>query len=137
MNAQQIINYIATAEKKTPVRIFVKEKEPIDYGSAKVFGISDKIVFGDWKELGPIIEANKDKIRDIVSDGFAELCRYYPTLTEEQAVQDGFICSLWKKYCFYAYNNAQAAFKENYADELLNLRQMYEVSVYESEQTDA
>ena len=66
MNAQQIINYIATAEKKTPVRIFVKEKEPIDYGSAKVFGISDKIVFGDWKELGPIIEANKDKIRVLV-----------------------------------------------------------------------
>ena len=71
MNAQEIINYIATAEKKTPVRIFIKEKEPIDYGSAKVFGISDKIVFGDWKELGPIIEANKDKIKDLVIENDA------------------------------------------------------------------
>ena len=66
MNAQEIINYIATAEKKTPVRLYVKEKAPIDYGSAKVFGASDKIVFGDWKELGPIIEINRDRIEDIV-----------------------------------------------------------------------
>ena len=66
MNAQEIINYIATAEKKTPVRLFVKEKAPIDYGNAKVFGASDKIIFGDWKELGPIIEINKDRIEDIV-----------------------------------------------------------------------
>lgn len=66
MNAQEIINYIATAEKKTPVKLFIKEKAPIDYGSAKVFGASDKIVFGDWKELGPIIEINSDRIEDIV-----------------------------------------------------------------------
>lgn len=66
MNAQEIINYIATAEKKTPVKLYVKENEAIDYGDAKVFGAADKIVFGDWKELAPIIEANQDKIADIV-----------------------------------------------------------------------
>lgn len=66
MNAQEIINYIATAEKKTPVKLYIKEKAPIDYGSAKVFGASDKIVFGDWKELGPIIDINRDRIEDIV-----------------------------------------------------------------------
>ena len=71
MNAQEIINYIATAEKKTPVKLYVKEKEPIDYGKAKVFGAGDKIVFGDWKELGPIIEANSDKIADIVIENDA------------------------------------------------------------------
>ena len=71
MNAQEIINYIATAEKKTPVKLYVKEKEPIDYGNAKVFGAGDKIVFGDWKELGPIIEANSDKIADIVIENDA------------------------------------------------------------------
>ena len=49
MNAQEIINYIATSEKKTPVKLTVKEKAPIDYGNAKVFGAGDKIVFGDWK----------------------------------------------------------------------------------------
>ncbi len=71
MNAQQIIEYIAKSEKKTPVRLFVKEKQSIDYGSAKVFGAGDKIVFGDWKELGPIIEANRDKIEDIVIENDA------------------------------------------------------------------
>lgn len=67
MNAQEIINYIATAEKKTPVKLYIKENAPIDYGAgAKVFGAGDKIVFGDWKELGPVVEANRDKIADIV-----------------------------------------------------------------------
>ena len=66
MNAQEIIEYIGSAEKKTPVRLFVKERGAVDYGAAKVFGAGDKIVFGDWRELGPIIEANRDKIEDIV-----------------------------------------------------------------------
>ena len=66
MNAQEIINYIATAEKKTPVKLYVKEKSPVDYGAAKVFGAGDKIVFGDWAALAPILEANKDRIEDIV-----------------------------------------------------------------------
>ena len=71
MNAQEIINYIATAEKKTPVKLYVKEKAPINYGNAKVFGATDKIVFGDWKELGPILELNKDRIEDIVIENDA------------------------------------------------------------------
>ena len=71
MNAQEIINYIATAEKKTPVKLYVKEKAPINYGNAKVFGATDKIVFGDWKELGPILELNKDRIEDIVIENEA------------------------------------------------------------------
>ena len=66
MDAQEIINYIASAEKKTPVKLYVKEKSAINYGSAKVFGVGDKIVFGDWNELGPILDANRSKIDDIV-----------------------------------------------------------------------
>ena len=77
---------------------------------------------------------NDDKIRGYIADGFAELKRHYPTLTEEQAENDGFIAFLLKKYVFYAYNNAVSDFKANYADDLLNLRQMYEVSAYEAEQ---
>jgi 2,3,4,5-tetrahydropyridine-2-carboxylate N-succinyltransferase/tetrahydrodipicolinate N-acetyltransferase len=71
MNAQEIINYIATSEKKTPVKLYVKERKPIDFGSAKVFGAGDKVVFGDWKELKPIIEANRDSIEDIVIENDA------------------------------------------------------------------
>ena len=66
MNAQELIQYIATAPKKTPVKLYVKESAPIDFGGAKVFGAGDKVVFGDWAELGPIVEANRDKIADIV-----------------------------------------------------------------------
>ncbi len=51
MDAQEIINYIATAPKKTP---------------AHVFGDGDVVVFGNWDELGPIVSANADAIDDIV-----------------------------------------------------------------------
>ena len=50
MNAQEIINIIATSEKTTPVKCYIKEKEAIDYGSSKVFGSEDKIVFGECHE---------------------------------------------------------------------------------------
>lgn len=66
MDAYEIINYISTSKKKTPVKLYVKEKESIDYGSSKVFGSGDKIVFGDWEELSKIIAENSDKIEDIV-----------------------------------------------------------------------
>ena len=66
MNAQELINYIANSEKKTPVKLYIKEKAPIDYGDAKVFGAGDKIVFGDWARLADIIEQNRDNIEDIV-----------------------------------------------------------------------
>lgn len=67
MNAQEIIAYIGSAEKKTPVKVYVNEKEPIDYGCAQVFGEGrSKVVFGDWRELGPILEANREKIADLV-----------------------------------------------------------------------
>ena len=66
MNAQEIIAYIANAEKKTPVKLYVKERAAIDYGAAKVFGAGDKVVFGEWNELKPILEANSESIEDIV-----------------------------------------------------------------------
>lgn len=66
MEAQEIIRYIAEAEKKTPVKLYIRERAPIDYGSAKVFGAGDKVVFGDWAELGPILEAHRADIEDMV-----------------------------------------------------------------------
>ena len=66
MNAWEIIETIRAAEKKTPVRVFLREKAPIDYGSAKVFGAGDKVIFGDWRELGPILAANQESILDMV-----------------------------------------------------------------------
>lgn len=75
MNAQEIINYIASSEKKTPVKLYVNTTAPVDFGSAKVFGCGcgtdcckrgSYTVFGDWVQLAPILEANRDKITDCV-----------------------------------------------------------------------
>ncbi len=67
MNAQEIIDYIANSEKKTPVKVYVNLTEPVDFGSAQVFGEGkSRIVFGDWKELAPILEGNAGKISDCV-----------------------------------------------------------------------
>ena len=67
MNAQEIIDYIANSEKKTPVKLYVNTAGPVDFGSAKVFGSGNSFtVFGDWAELGPILEANQDRIADLV-----------------------------------------------------------------------
>ena len=67
MNAQEIIAYIGSAEKKTPVKVYIKERQPIAYGSAQVFGEgAGKVVFGDWRELGPILADHVDSIEDMV-----------------------------------------------------------------------
>lgn len=66
MDAYEIIRYIAESKKKTPVKLYVKEKSPLNYGDAKVFGCSDKIVFGEWNDLKPLLESQKDLIEDIV-----------------------------------------------------------------------
>ena len=61
MNAQEIINYIATAPKKTPVKIYVNLREPVDFAScgAKVFGEGlSLVVFGNWADLEPVVPAN-------------------------------------------------------------------------------
>lgn len=66
MNAQEIIKYIQESKKKTPVRVYLKEKEPIVFENCKVFGIQDKIIFGDWEDVGPILASNKNNIIDMV-----------------------------------------------------------------------
>ena len=66
MTAEEIIAYIGNAEKKTPVKVYINETAPIDYGAAKVFGEGrSKVVFGDWRELGPILSANAGSIAEI------------------------------------------------------------------------
>ena len=67
MNAQEIIDYIANSEKKTPVKVYVNTTAPVDFGAAKVFGEGNShVVFGDWSQLAPILEANADRITDYV-----------------------------------------------------------------------
>lgn len=70
MEAQEIIKFIADAKKTTPVKVYLREKNGVkmDFSNtnAKIFGERDKIIFGDWTELEPVISANKDLIDEIV-----------------------------------------------------------------------
>ena len=65
MDAQEIINYIATAPKKTPVTVYVAEKsgQSVDYGTAEVYGTPEgRVVFGNWAELEGLLADQADKI---------------------------------------------------------------------------
>lgn len=70
MDAQEIINYIATAPKKTPVKAYIRLKEgaSVDLSCAEhVFGTEqNKVVFGDWALLGPALEQAAGAIDDLV-----------------------------------------------------------------------
>ncbi|GLB46531.1 2,3,4,5-tetrahydropyridine-2,6-dicarboxylate N-acetyltransferase [Philodulcilactobacillus myokoensis] len=67
MDAQSIINYISNSKKKTPVKVYISA----DMGkisvpdNVKEFA-SDKmgILFGDWSDIQPVLENNKDQIDD-------------------------------------------------------------------------
>ena len=68
MNAQEIIKFISDAKKVTPVKIYLREKSPVDFShtNAKIFGNDTKIIFGDWSELSPVLKDNAENIADIV-----------------------------------------------------------------------
>ena len=73
MNAQEIIDFIATAPKKTPVKLYVREKSgcTVDFGDARVYGGAEgKTVFGDWEALKAVLDANAGAIEhfDIEND---------------------------------------------------------------------
>ncbi len=60
MDAQQIIEYIRTSEKKTPVKVYIWETEPVSFPNCREFpaGQDCKIVFGDWKDVAPVLQSN-------------------------------------------------------------------------------
>lgn len=65
MNAQEIISLIQNSEKKTPVKVYVNELAPVDFPNTTVFGSGgSKIIFGDWKDIEPVLAANKDSIKE-------------------------------------------------------------------------
>jgi 2,3,4,5-tetrahydropyridine-2-carboxylate N-succinyltransferase/tetrahydrodipicolinate N-acetyltransferase len=68
MDAREIIRFISEAEKKTPVKVYLKTKEgkAISFKDAQVFGGADSIVFGDWSCIAPVLEAHAADIEDIV-----------------------------------------------------------------------
>lgn len=73
MDAQEIIDFIASAPKRTPVKLYVRERcgMRVDWGDAHVYGGREgKIVFGEWADLSRTLEANADSIEylDVEAD---------------------------------------------------------------------
>lgn len=69
MDAQQIIEFIQKSKKTTPVKVYLKGNlEEISFGPAVKSFISGStgLVFGDWQDIQPVLEAHKDKIEDYV-----------------------------------------------------------------------
>jgi len=66
MDANEIIEAIRTAEKKTPVRAYIKAGKPLAFEGCHVFTGADMIVMGDWKDIEPVLTAHAADIEDVV-----------------------------------------------------------------------
>lgn len=60
MNAQEIIEYIRSSPKKTPVKVYIWERKPLEFPGCYSFPAAPghRIIFGDWKDVKPALEAN-------------------------------------------------------------------------------
>ena len=66
MDANAIIEKIRTAEKKTPVKAYIKTDRPLHFENCHVFTGADMIVMGDYKDIAPVLKRNEDAIEDVV-----------------------------------------------------------------------
>ena len=66
MDAYEIIEAIRSAKKKTPVKAYIKASKPLAFENCHVFTGTDMVVIGDYADIEPVIEANKEAIEDIV-----------------------------------------------------------------------
>lgn len=66
MDAKAIIEKIRTAEKKTPVKAYIRTTRPLHFENCHVFTGADMIVMGDYKDIAPVLERNEDAIEELV-----------------------------------------------------------------------
>ena len=62
MDAQQIIEYIRTSEKKTPVKVYLWESgESVPFPNCQEFRGQEgcRIIFGQWKDIEPVLAAGE------------------------------------------------------------------------------
>lgn len=65
---ENILNYLRNCPKKTPVTVYVWEKEPVAFPGCQVFqGLGCKIVFGQWEDIRPVLSDNKTKIEFVIT----------------------------------------------------------------------
>lgn len=66
MKAQEIIQYIKNAQKKTPVKVYLKMNDEVSFEDVQQFGCKKSpILIGEWTVIKPQLEANAVCIDDI------------------------------------------------------------------------
>jgi tetrahydrodipicolinate N-acetyltransferase len=69
MNANEIIEFIAKSEKKTPVKVYLKGKlDQLNFPESIKNFTTDEVgtIFGEWSVIEPFLEENKEWIEDKV-----------------------------------------------------------------------
>ena len=69
MNANEIIEFIAKSEKKTPVKVYLKGKlDHLNFPETIKNFTTNEVgtIFGEWSVVEPFLEANKEWIEDQV-----------------------------------------------------------------------
>ena len=62
----EIVRLIQTAEKKTPVKVYVRANRPLHFENCHVFTGADMVVMGDYGDIEPVLARNADAIEDMV-----------------------------------------------------------------------
>lgn len=68
-DANELIEFIRSSEKKTPVKVYVKGKlGSVDFGTKVRAFVNDStgVLFGEWKDVQPVLENHKPEIEDYV-----------------------------------------------------------------------
>lgn len=69
MDANQIIEFIRASEKKTPVKVYLKGRlSGLSFPTSVQTFLNDGtgVVFGEWKDIQPVLEQHKVDIEDFV-----------------------------------------------------------------------
>lgn len=61
MDAKEIIEFIQTAKKKTPVKLYIKCDKEIVFPNTKRFG---DVIIGDWEDIEPVLRAHLLTVED-------------------------------------------------------------------------
>ena len=61
MEAEQIIKYIQTSKKKTPVKLYIKCDKEIVFPNTKRFG---DVIIGDWEDIEPVLSSHLLTVED-------------------------------------------------------------------------
>lgn len=78
-------------------------------------------------------EETEQRINEIIEDAIITVSDKIGTTKEIDFSIPGKERNLFKNYCFYEWNNKVNDFDKNYENEILQLRQKYEVNQYGNE----